>query len=213
MVQKIIKKIIAKILNSTYVLNNPYVDLTKIGGENKNIYSLGYVTIGSNSKLLEGTCIHNLQNDKSKIVIGNGTMICSELLIFKYGGSISIGNNSYLGKGTRVWSGCSVSIGSNVLISHNCNIVDTDSHEIDSIERSQRYTDLITNGHWDTKGSIKVAKIEIKDYAWISFGVTILKGVTIGEGAIIGANSVVTKDVPDYTVAIGNPAKIIRNLK
>ena len=51
------------------------------------------------------------------------------------------------------------------------------------------------------------------DYAWISFGVTILKGVTIGKGAIVAAGSLVTKDVDDWTVVAGNPAKFKKNIK
>ena len=52
----------------------------------------------------------------------------------------------------------------------------------------------------------------IKEYAWIGAGATILPGVCIGRHAIVGAGSVVTKDVPDYAVAAGNPAKIIKML-
>ena len=50
----------------------------------------------------------------------------------------------------------------------------------------------------------------IKDFVWIGQGVTVLPGVTIGEGAIIAAESVVSKDVPDYAIYGGNPAKLIR---
>ena len=57
------------------------------------------------------------------------------------------------------------------------------------------------------------APITIEDKVWIGFGVNILKGVTIGEGAVIGACSVVTKDIPPYAVAVGNPARVVRNLK
>ncbi len=66
--------------------------------------------------------------------------------------------------------------------------------------------------HWDTKGNIITSPIVIKDYAWISFGSTVLKGVTIGKGAIVAAGSVVTRDVPDWTVVAGNPAKNIKTL-
>jgi len=51
------------------------------------------------------------------------------------------------------------------------------------------------------------------DYSRIAFNAIILKGVTIGEGAVVGAGSVVTKDVPDYAVVGGNPAKILKYTK
>jgi len=52
----------------------------------------------------------------------------------------------------------------------------------------------------------------IKDKAWIGFNSIILKGVTIGEGSIVGAGSVVTKDIPDWSIVGGNPAKVIREI-
>lgn len=55
-------------------------------------------------------------------------------------------------------------------------------------------------------------KVTIKENAWLGMNVTICPGVTIGKNAVIGASSVVTKDIPDYAVAVGNPAKVIRYL-
>ena len=52
--------------------------------------------------------------------------------------------------------------------------------------------------------------IKINDDVWIAANVTILKGVTIGKGAVIGAGSVVTRNIPDYAIAVGNPARVIR---
>ncbi|WP_456439405.1 acyltransferase [Psychroserpens sp.] len=60
--------------------------------------------------------------------------------------------------------------------------------------------------------NVESAPIIIKDKSWIGFETVVLKGVTIGEGAIIGSKSVVTKDVPDWTVVAGNPAKVIREI-
>lgn len=52
----------------------------------------------------------------------------------------------------------------------------------------------------------------IKDHVWIGGNVTILPGVTIGNHVVIGAGSVVTKDIPDWSVATGNPCKVIRKI-
>lgn len=59
----------------------------------------------------------------------------------------------------------------------------------------------------------KVGKVIVKDGAHIGFGAIIMPGVTIGEGAVIGAGAVVTKNIPAYSVAVGVPAKIIKNFE
>ena len=72
---------------------------------------------------------------------------------------------------------------------------------------------LITNDHDPYfRPIITCQPIIIKEGAWIGAGAAIMKGVTVGKYAIIGANSVVTKDVPDYAVAVGVPAKVIKYL-
>jgi galactoside O-acetyltransferase len=57
---------------------------------------------------------------------------------------------------------------------------------------------------------VRIAPVKVENWAWIGFNVSVLAGVTIGEGAIVGACSIVTKDVPAWTVAAGNPARLIR---
>ncbi|RYE37966.1 MAG: acyltransferase [Sphingobacteriales bacterium] len=124
-----------------------------------------------------------------------------------------MGDNCYLGENSIIWSGESVRIGDNVLISHNVNIIDSNSHELDHLERAEGFKSLIENGHPKEKGSIITSPIIIKDYAWVSFNSIILKGVTVGEGAVVAAGSVVTKDVPDYSIVAGNPAVVVKYLK
>lgn len=163
-----------------------------------------------NVRFTQTSKVFNLLNDPSKIKIMKKTTVEGELFVFKYGGRIKIGCNSYIGHGSRIWSGEKIVIGDNVLVSHNVNIVDTNAHEINSVERKIGYHNLQRHGHPSDKGSIQTSPIIINDNVWISFNATILKGVTIGEGAIVGANSVVTKNIPPYTLVAGNPAKSIK---
>jgi acetyltransferase-like isoleucine patch superfamily enzyme len=167
----------------------------------------------SNVIFNRNTIIWNMQNNPNLIKIGSDCMIEAELQIFGYGGEISIGKNCYIGRGSKIWSGESIKIGNDVLISHNVCIVDTNAHETDALERSERHKEFLKSGHWKTKGSILTSPIKIGDHAWINFDVIILKGVNIGEGAIIAAGAIVTKDVEPYTMVAGVPAKFVKRLK
>jgi acetyltransferase-like isoleucine patch superfamily enzyme len=171
------------------------------------------VMIDDSSNFLDQAKVFNFSRDKSKIRIGKNSRLRGELLIFPYGGQIHVGDNCYVGEGTRIWSGENIFIGNNVLISHNVNVIDSNSHEIDYIARAIGYQNLLLNGHPKDKGEILTSPITIQNHVWISFNVCILKGVSIGEGAIVAAGSVVTKDVPAFTVVAGNPAVVIKDLK
>lgn len=85
-----------------------------------------------------------------------------------------------------------IEIGEGCAISDNVCIADSDSH--------------IINGNADAVS----APIIIEDHVLIGKNVTVLKGVTIGEGAIIGAGSVVTKSIPAHCLAVGNPARVVK---
>lgn len=164
------------------------------------------------TKFYEEAKVFNYKSDKTLIKIGAETHIRGELLIFSYGGEIQIGNNCYVGEGTRIWSGEKIEIGDNVLISHNVNIMDTNSHEIDAQERKETTLHIFTKGHPIEKGNIVTKPIKIENHVWINFNSIILKGVTIGEGSIISAGSIVTKDVPPYSLVAGTPAKVIKSI-
>ena len=72
---------------------------------------------------------------------------------------------------------------------------------------------LLSNNHDPYDLDVLTCKpVEIGAYAWLGAGVTVLPGVRVGRHAVVGAASVVTKDVPDYAVAVGNPARVIKML-
>ncbi len=72
---------------------------------------------------------------------------------------------------------------------------------------------LISNNHDMYDRAVLVCKpVLIKSDAWIGTGATILPGVCVGAHAVVGAGAVVTKDVPDYAVVVGNPARIVKTL-
>lgn len=125
------------------------------------------------------------------------------------GATIEIGERTYVSCGASIACADRVTIGSDVLIASGVVIVDNDGHSTDGEHRKD---DAGTIGAVCDWNHVHVAAVTIGDKAWIGTNAIILKGVTIGEGAIVGAGSVVTRDVPPWTVAAGNPARVIREL-
>lgn len=107
------------------------------------------------------------------------------------------GEYSFVGDGCRI--GPKVQIGKYVMFGPNVAIVG-DDHRFDIAG-----TPIIFSGRPPLRSTV------IGDDAWIGFGTVIISGVTIGRGAIVAANSVVTKDVPPYTIYAGSPAKKIKD--
>lgn len=151
--------------------------------------------------------------------IGKDSQMFGTISILRPGGKVSIGDRSQIGASTLITAD-EITIGDDVLMAWGITLMDNDSHSLDWVERKndvlqcgkdwrENPRDFIRNKDWS---KVKIAPIHIGNKAWIGFGVAIVKGVTIGEGAVIGAQSVVTKDIPPYTLAAGNPARIIRAL-
>jgi galactoside O-acetyltransferase len=164
------------------------------------------VKISSLSKV-ESRKIHIKNN--CRLEIGDGSIIEAAIFFDRDGASVKIGNRVFIG-GSSLVCAESIEIGDDILISWGCTIVDHDSHAIDWQHRSQDVQKWC-HGHKDWQ-FVKSSPIKIGNRAWLGFNVTLLKGVKIGEGAVVGACSVVTKDVPPYTVVAGNPARVIREI-
>ena len=156
--------------------------------------------------------LHNNRRDPDCIRLGEHTVIRGELLTFGHGGDIQIGHHGYVGAGTRIWSARSIRIGDRVLISHNVNIFDNDTHPLDDPQaRHRHYQAILTTGHPEAL-DLNERPVVIEDDVLIGCQSILLPGVTIGARAVVGAGSVVTRDVAADTVVAGNPARFIRTL-
>jgi acetyltransferase-like isoleucine patch superfamily enzyme len=167
--------------------------------------------IGAETIINSDARIWNTSNDLENISIGSHCLIAGILLVWQNCGKIEIGDYSFVGENSRIYSAKNIKIGNRVQIAHGCNIFDNNIHSLNPSERHLEYIQNITKGVAKLY-PLKEKEVVIKDDAWLGANVIVLKGVTIGEGSIIGAGSVVTCDVPDYTVFAGNPAKFIRNI-
>lgn len=157
---------------------------------------------GKHARMGPDGSIFNIRGQRDSIRIGANSMIFGELLTLAHGGEIEIGEWCFVGPQSRIWSAEKVIIGDRVLISHQVNIHDTNSHPLDSLERAKQAKAILTTGHPKDIKSVRSAPIYIGSDAWIGFGATIFKGVRIGARAVIGAGSIVRTDVPDDGMVI-----------
>ena len=178
-----------------------------------------YVKIGKKT-IIENT--FNLQlmekvNGKKYLVVGDYCLVGGRIVFETKEGSLSVGNRSQISGGATVICRSDCVIGDDVIIAAGVLLYDHDSHSVYFNERKNDVIQVIRdknrNGNplatknWDV---VKTSPIIIKDKVWIGRNVIVLKGVTIGEGAVIGAGSVVTHDIPAWSLAAGNPARVIR---
>jgi maltose O-acetyltransferase len=116
---------------------------------------------------------------------------------FCSGAQISLGNNSNISRNSFLVG--TISIGDNVMMGPEVTII-TSNHEFGDNKRP-----MVEQGQSNER------PIDIGDDVWLGTRVIILPGVKIGSHAIVGAGSVVTKDVPEWCIAGGNPAKVLKN--
>jgi len=174
---------------------------------------LGMPTLvtGRGTSLASTARILNANVASERISVGANCRIEGELFVFAHGGQITIGDWCFIGPGSRLWSSCRLDIGHRVLISHNCNVMDSLTHPLGTAARHAQFRAILQTGH-PRAIDLDEQPVTIHDDAWIGAAATILRGVTVGVGAVVGAGSVVTRDVPPYTIVAGNPARIIREL-
>lgn len=119
---------------------------------------------------------------------------------------MNIGSNVYIGKYCSLET--NVDINNNVLIGNNVGLIGRYDHDYSQIGVSIKDSHWIGDKEYNFKG--KGLKITIDEDVWIGYGTVILSGVNIGRGSIVAAGSVVTKDIPPYSICAGNPCRILK---
>jgi acetyltransferase-like isoleucine patch superfamily enzyme len=154
----------------------------------------------------------NDSGDPLRIQLANHSTVYG-ILVCGRAGRIAIGRHSYVGGRTLIESNVSVVIGDEVAISHDCYLMDSNSHPTSpAIRRSTLREFAATRRNVERPDETASGPIEIESNAWIGFNSIILKGVRIGRGSIVACGSVVTSDVPPFSIAAGNPARVVKTL-
>lgn len=162
-------------------------------------YKKRFKQLGSNSYIKGPLKIDGYQNIEigNNVSINYKTWLAALPLTGNNACVLKIGDGSCIGNFNHIYATSKIEIGKNVLTADKVYISDN-LHSYENIEVPIMYQPIK-----------QVGEVKIGDGTWLGENVCVI-GVTIGKHCVVGANAVVTKDIPDYAVAVGNPAKIIK---
>ena len=138
----------------------------------------------------------NIGNNVHIVTAPDRMVSLSTWAFAEHQGHINIGDNVLLCPGVRLDSASEISIGNNCMFAAGSYVTDADWHDVYDRTRPVGTT----------------RKVTLHENVWIGDGATVCKGVTIGKNSVIGAASIVTGDIPENSIAAGNPAKVIKKL-
>ena len=155
-----------------------------------------------NNVIIEDNCVLDAKGESNKgIFIGDNVMIGRNSILSCKNGDINIGDNTIITLNSYIQSAKRVDIGKNVGIGAYCFIIGGGEHET-----SRTDIPILVQGQI-------IRGITIEDNAMIGTGAKIKDGITIGRDAFIGAGAVVTESIPEFSIAVGVPAKVIKKRK
>lgn len=169
-----------------------------IFGKSITIRHPGKIFIGDNVVIDDYAVLDAKGNDNKGIFIGDNVMIGRNTSINCKNGNITIGDNTNIAMSCFIQSGRDVKIGKNNLFAAYCYVIGGGDHETDRTD-----IPIIAQGQ-------VIRGITISDNCWFGAGVKVQDGTKVGRDSIIGTGAVVTKDIPEFSVAVGVPAKVIK---
>jgi uncharacterized protein (TIRG00374 family) len=165
-------------------------------GRSLSLQHSGKITIGKKCVIDEYCKLSAQGGGDSEIILGDEVLLGRGTVLGTREGRIEIGDFSNIGANCRMGTTSQIKLGKYVLLAANCYIGGA-QHRFDRLD-----VPIMRQGYQSRGGVV------IEDNVWLGAGVTVLDGVRIGSGSVIGAGSVVTKDIPPNSIAIGVPAKI-----
>lgn len=166
-------------------------------GANVKIENPQYISLGDNVSIGDGSTL--IARGEGGITLSDGVRVQERVYLDteRPDGYINVEDNVYIGTGTTLFGHCGLEIGSHSLLAQNITITPY-SH---IFEDKDRYI-CEQGGH--------TRKVTIGRDCYLGMRVTVLYSADIGEGSVVGSGSVVVKPLPPYSVAVGNPARVIR---
>lgn len=134
----------------------------------------------------------------ARLIVGRWVHVGAHTAIRAHEGTMTIGDKCVFGRNDSINCYLDVELGDSVLIADDVYISDFD-HKFDDL-----------NVPIKDQGIVK-SRVRIESDVWLATKVTVARGVVIGAGSVVGANAVVTRDLPAFSVAVGAPARVIRD--
>jgi len=145
----------------------------------------------------------------NSLTIGEGSILEGAIAFEREGAAVVIGRDTFVGS-SQIVCASRIEIGDDVLVSWGCTILDHNSHSTVWRDRAKDVKEWY-RGRKDWSNVVSLP-VKLGNKCWVGMHSIILKGVEVGEGAIVAAGSIVTKDIPPWTIAGGNPARVIREI-
>jgi len=156
------------------------------------------IKIGNNC-IIDDYCVLDAKGDGNQgILIGDNVVLARNTVVSCKGGDITIGDNSNISLNCMIHSETKVEIGKNNLYAAYCYIIGGGKHSFDRTDVPIIQQESMSEG------------VIMEDNIWLGAAVKVLDGARVGHDAVIGTGSVVNKDIPPFSVAVGLPARVVR---
>lgn len=156
------------------------------------------IRLGKGCIIDDGVLLDAKGSDNHGISVGDGSFVGRNSILSCKNGDIELGNRVNIGFNCEVFSGSLVKMGNDCLLAAYTYVVGG-GHRFEETDKSVLEQDHVSEG------------IELGDGVWLGAGVKVMDGTSIGDNTIVGAGAVVTASLPEQVVAVGLPARVIRN--